>query len=264
MTNTGCADMVLLLQADLDGELDVGSVAMEAAHVAHCANCAARQVRMGNLSVRLRTELPYSTAPPHLRRAIVAAIAASTPMSVRPLRAAARRRWLPFGASFAIAAGLALVFVLPRGSDVADSVVASHIRALQPGHLMDVVSTDQHTVKPWFAGKLDFAPPVIDLAAGGFPLAGGRLDYLVGRPVAVLAYGRGQHVIDLYVWPSSSHIDAQPGSGERIGYNYLRWTQDDMVFWGVSDLATGELSEFVGQWRAAQVESLSPRQVAPP
>lgn len=267
MTTDGCAEMKFLLQADCDGELDVGATARVAAHVAGCPDCAATQLELARISARLRAEMPYHAAPARLRQAIEAAIASSgatpAPVPARSRRPAARHRWLqlpgrwmdrvlPFGAGIAVMAVLALVVVLPRGEDMTDSVVASHIRALQPGHLMDVVSTDQHTVKPWFDGRLDYAPPVKDLAVQGFPLVGGRLDYLAGRPVAALAYRRAQHVIDLYVWPRLSGLDPSPGSGERSGYNVVRWSQDDMVFWAVSDLNKAELAEFVQRWRAAR------------
>jgi len=135
--------------------------------------------------------------------------------------------------------------------NLAEGVVADHIRALQPGHLMDVVSTDQHTVKPWFDGKLDYAPPVKDLAASGFALIGGRLDYLAGRPVAALAYRHGQHILDFYAWPAPRAGDAPPGGGAREGYNFLHWTQDGMVLWAVSDIEAAGLAEFVRLWRAA-------------
>jgi anti-sigma factor RsiW len=264
MTADRCAEMQLLLQADCDGELDVAGAAALAAHLAHCPDCAARQLAMTGLSARLRSELPYHTAPARLRQAIEAAVAASgaSQPPASPRGAAARRRWLsfagrwldraiPFAAGLAVAASLAWVIVLPRGGAFTDGVVASHIRALQPGHLIDVVSTDQHTVKPWFDGRLDFAPPVRDLAADGFPLAGGRLDYLGGRAVAVLVYRRALHVIDLYVWPSSARIGPPPGSGERNGYNYMTWTQDGMVFWAVSDVNGTDLRRFADRWRAA-------------
>ena len=142
-----------------------------------------------------------------------------------------------FGTGFALAACLALAVVLPRdGGGMADVVVTDHIRALQPGHLMDVVSTDQHTVKPWFDGRLAFAPPVKDFQAEGFPLAGGRLDYLDGREVAALIYRSRQHVIELFVWPSGGDTDHAPAAGNRNGYNFVRWTRDGMALWAVSDL----------------------------
>jgi anti-sigma factor RsiW len=264
--------MELLLQADLDREIDVGGAASLAAHLAQCPECQARQAELTQLSARLRSEVPYHTAPARLRQAIEAAASAAAASRIAatapaPPRRATRarvqpawvrhagdwmRRGLPLGASAAFAAAVALAVVLPRGTDIPDSVVASHIRALQPGHLMDVVSTDQHTVKPWFDGRLDYAPPVKDLASQGFPLIGGRLDYLAGRPVAALAYRRARHVIDLYVWPDSSPAGASPGSGERNGYNFIRWRQEQMVFWAVSDLNKAELADFADRLRAAR------------
>lgn len=263
MTIHDCTKMQFLLQADHDGELDIGNAAMLAAHLEACADCRARQIELAGLSVRLRTELPYYAAPLRLRQAIEATRRnAQTMPPIPPSRDIMWRSWLrsgeswlrralPVGAGAAIAAAVMLAVLPPRGADPIDAVVASHIRALQPGHLMDVVSTDQHTVKPWFDGKLDYAPPVRDLASQGFPLAGGRLDYLAGRPVAALAYHRAQHVIDLYVWPSSSSINTPLGSFGRSGYNSVSWTQDQMVFWAVSDLNKAELAEFVEHWQAS-------------
>jgi anti-sigma factor RsiW len=251
MATEDCATMEMLLQADCDGELDVGGTEALAAHLATCPDCQAKQVALSDLSARLRAELPRHEVPARLRAAIEAAM--PRPQAARRDWRALAENWLrslvPLGAGAAIAAG-ALLLVLPqRAPDMADSIVESHIRALQPGHLMDVVSTDQHTVKPWFDGRIDFAPPVKDLAAEGFPLVGGRLDYLGGRPVAALAYKRGQHVIDLYVWPGRQGAEP-PADGARNGYNFLRWTQDDMVFWAVSDLNAAELGDFAATWRA--------------
>jgi anti-sigma factor RsiW len=166
------------------------------------------------------------------------------------------RRWWraiqPFGAGVAVTAALAIALSPPHAEkDPAESVVASHIRALQPGHLMDVASTDQHTVKPWFDGRLDYAPPVKDLATDGFPLIGGRLDYLDGRPVAALAYRHAQHIIDFYVWPRSGRSAADGGSGGVNGYNYVRWSTNDMTFWAVSDVNPADLDTFIADWRAA-------------
>jgi len=265
MTTEDCPRMALLMQADFDGELDVGATTALSAHLGHCAECQALQSSLTHLSQRLRSEVPRHAAPARLRAAIQAACA-TQPDGVAiaasaPARMAVQRNWrerlgalarqiLPLGASAALAATIAMAVILPREADLTASVVDSHIRALQPGHLMDVVSTDQHTVKPWFDGRLDFAPPVRDLAREGFPLTGGRLDYLSGRPVAALTYRSAQHVIDLYVWPNSSQIDATPGTGERSGYHFVRWTQNDMVFWAVSDLNDGELGQFVALFRA--------------
>jgi anti-sigma factor RsiW len=257
MTTDRCEEMRLKLQADLDGELEAGDAASVAAHTLTCPDCAKTQAELTALSARLRTELSYHAAPARLRQALEARIApqaAPPPVVVRPARFRRRLGFgVSFGAGFALAACLALAIVLPRGGDdMADSIVASHIRALQPGHLMDVVSTDQHTVKPWFDGRLDFAPPVRDFAADGFPLIGGRLDYLDGRSVAALSYGRDKHIIDLYVWPGSATLAAAFGGGAHDGYNVEHWTQDGMVFWAVSDVEAGQLADFAKLWRGAK------------
>ncbi len=261
MTDAGCDEMRLLLQADVDGELAPAEAARVAAHTAQCAACAETQARLLALSQRLRSEVPYHPASDALRAAVRAHIAAATPNSTD--RSAASTPWwrrLPrlrvgqgvaFGGGFALAACLALALALPRGGTLADTVVADHIRALQPGHLEDVASTDQHTVKPWFDGRIDFAPPVKDLKADGFPLVGGRLDYLANHPVAALVYGRRKHVIDLFVWPDSSPLTRGTAEGSRNGYNFVRWQQDGMVFWAVSDVNAKELADFARRWRAA-------------
>jgi anti-sigma factor RsiW len=182
-----------------------------------------------------------------LRRALEAEL------RVRPKRDL--RAWfrftIPVGASAAFAFAVTFALIQPRTDEMSESIVASHIRALQPGHLMDVVSTDRHTVKPWFDGRLDYAPPVKDLALQGFPLTGGRLDYLAGRPVAALDYRRAKHDIDFYVWPSGSAARVSQVIGVHNGYNFIHWSQDNMVFWVVSDLNPGELGDFVRLWRAA-------------
>jgi anti-sigma factor RsiW len=152
-----------------------------------------------------------------------------------------------FGAGAAIAACLALL-LLPAGPDGDAELVADHIRALQPGHLTDVLSSDQHTVKPWFDGRIDYAPPVKDFSSQGFPLIGGRLDYVRDRPVAALAYRRDKHLIDLYVWPDQGPA-AAPAADARNGYNIVRWREDGMAFTAVSDVEAAQLRDFAELWR---------------
>ncbi len=272
MNSDRCAEMRLLIQAGVDGELAPAEAARVGAHIEQCPDCAGVEAQLLDLSGRLRRELPYHAAPEALRAAVrarVAAVAGSeTENASQPAKPRPFWRWrlpglllkpgAPFGAGFGLATALALavLLVLPRGPNspdgagLPDEVVADHIRALQPGHLMDVVSTDQHTVKPWFDGRIDFAPPVKDLKTGGFPLAGGRLDYLDGRSVAALVYQRRKHLIDLFVWPEAGE-DRAPIEDSRNGYNVLRWNQGGMAFWAVSDLDVHELADFVRLWQAA-------------
>ena len=259
-----CPDMRLLIQADVDGELAPAEAARVSAHLEHCPACAEMQAQLLAVAERVRGEASYHPASDALRAAVRARVAGVVGQDAQAVRHAriARRSWkwrvpgwhpgsiAPFGTGFALAVCIALLLVLPRGGGLPDAVVADHIRALQPGHLMDVVSTDQHTVKPWFDGRLDYAPPVKDFKAQGFPLTGGRLDFLDNRPVAALVYQRRQHIIDLYVWPNGSHFDSGPAEGSRSGYNFLRWSHDGMIFWAVSDLDAQELGEFVRLWQA--------------
>ena len=260
MADEACGEMQMLIQADIDNELTAAEAVRVWVHLEGCAACAEVRTQLLTLSGRLRREVAYHRAPQALHDAVRTRLnsgAASSVAVVAHEAAVSRpkppwRFWpvAPFGAGFALAACLALA-LLPSGqAGVADAVVAEHIRALQPGHLLDVVSTDQHTVKPWFDGRLDFAPPVKDLRADGFPLTGGRLDYLDGRAVAVLVYQHRQHLIELYVWPDSSRLDHGAANGSRSGYNYVRWRLDGMVFWAVSDLNAAELTGFIQRWQA--------------
>ncbi|HEX8778378.1 MAG TPA: hypothetical protein VF738_09670, partial [Rhodanobacter sp.] len=136
------------------------------------------------------------------------------------------------------------------GEALVDEAVSSHLRALQPQHLMDVVSTDQHTVKPWFDGKLDFSPRVVDLAGAGFPLVGGRLDALEGRSVAALVYRRHLHIISVYEWPAAAaDANAVQSESRQHGYTVLRWTDEGMHYVAVSDVDPAALREFAQDLR---------------
>jgi anti-sigma factor RsiW len=244
---TGC-DMVLLAQAEFDGELDAAQAAELAAHRADCAECRAAEADLARAGELLRPAL-YQSAPAELRQRVLSRLQTGAPASAPQ----ARPRWpfagwrppaLGFGLGAACAAALMLVVLSPAEQGLTDQVIASHVRALQPGHLEDVASTDRHTVKPWFDGRLDFAPPVRDLATAGFPLKGGRLDYIGARAVAALVYQRDKHVIDLFVWPAKGTSVSTPAGAERSGYNIVHWTQDGMDFWAVSDVEPNQLRDF--------------------
>jgi anti-sigma factor RsiW len=186
-----------------------------------------------------------------------AAVPTPVPARAREESSPRRRGWWQglawFGTGAATAWGLALVLlatpVAPSSDALAEAVTGNHVRSLMAAHLADVPSTDQHTVKPWFAGKLDFSPPVVDLADEGFPLAGGRLDYLDGRTVAALVYRAGPHVINLFVWPAAEGKAMAPVFSTRQGYQLAHWSQGGMQAWAVSDLNAVELRNFAALLR---------------
>jgi anti-sigma factor RsiW len=186
------------------------------------------------LRAALRAALPWQPAPPSLRRAVE-----------RMARPAHPRRLLAASLLFALAA--AGSFAVGRATDdrtPVDTVLAGYVRARLAASPMDVVSTDQHTVKPWFTGKLDYSPPVTDLAARGYPLIGGRLDFVGGRRVAALVYARTGHTIDLYVWPAPDDR-AQPPTERRLsGYSVVQWTGGGMTYWAISDCEPSALTAF--------------------
>ena len=238
------------LDAYLDGELAAVDARELEAHIAHCPECA--RFRDGRLELRaaITAGIPTFPAPAALRGAVRAAARTRAPR-----RFTVRDVWRPL----ALAASLVVVAVgswnlaLRRaaGGTLADDVLASHIRSLMPGHLTDVLSSDQHTVKPWFNGRLDFSPPVYDFAGQGYPLLGGRLDYVDGRSVAVLAYGRRQHLINVFLWPATRGPTAALETRDRHGYHLLHWTTTDYAYWVVSDLGLPELQNFTQLMRQA-------------
>jgi len=227
------------LDAYLDGELEGADARALESHLAQCPECT--RFLDGRLALRsaINARVPRLQAPKPLAERVRSRLGSRSRMP--------RVVWR----SLALAASLAVVafggwqfgFQRGVGDTLADEVLTSHIRSLMPGHLTDVQSSDQHTVKPWFNGKLDFSPPVTDFADKGFPLLGGRLEYLGGRVVSALVYGRRQHVINVLLWPRTGG-DAAPALRTRQGYHVLHWVTPDYTYWAASDVGLAELQQF--------------------
>jgi anti-sigma factor RsiW len=246
-------DVEAQVDAYLDGELATSDAVELEAHLAGCATCGRFRDERLALRKAIAARMPRLEPPASLRGRVRAAVReAAAPGRARRPASPLSRHWLAFAATLAAVAvgSWRLAVVHTASSTLADEVLASHVRSLMPGHLSDVVSSDQHTVKPWFNGKLDFSPPVHDFAGRGYPLLGGRLDYLNGRPVAALVYGRRQHVISVFVWPADGpERVATPLT--RRGYHVLHWATPDFAYWVASDVGLAELTEFGGMLRLA-------------
>lgn len=211
-----------------------------------------------DLSALIRQHATRHTAPDSLRAGLRTQIALAEANRAEPSAPRARRwRW-PVGGwrtaalSFSVGVACTLLVVplaqrLDLNQPLDADLVADHVRALQIGPLAEVASTDRHTVKPWFQGRLDYAPPVFDLAAEGFPLMGGRIEHVRGNVVATLAYTRDRHVIDVFVWPSTAQ--QAPIRSMRKGFNVLHWADGSMQYWAVSDLERAEMERFAQLWR---------------
>ena len=241
-----CELTTSVLHGYIDGELDAARAADFERHLLSCPQCTSALETQEVLRATIERAGLYERAPVALRRKIEEQY--RKPVEVAPFKARVRpTQWLALAAAL-ILAFLIGVRLLPgpggrRGqTELASAIVDAHLRSLQPGHLEDVISTDQHTVKPWFDGRVDFAPPVRDLATGGFPLQGGRLDVVQGHPVAVLVYGRRKHVINVFIWPTAEP-DAGPQSGSQLGYNWVDWRKAGMELRAVSDVTPSDLDE---------------------
>jgi len=236
-----CRESELQLDAYHDGELDLsGSLALEE-HLAACPACSQRYAARRLQSSRIRIEAPRYAAPAALRRRIEEMLPEEN-----PIKRKIRWRWaIPAAAAAAVLVSLAVL--LPRPADdeaLAGEVVAAHTRAMMNGRLLEVASSDQHAVKPWFSTRVDFAPPVKDYAAEGFGLAGGRVDHLDKRRVAALAYKVRGHMIDVFIWPLASVGERAPAAMTQRGFNIVRFDRGRMAYWLVSDLNADELGRF--------------------
>jgi len=235
-----CADQELLLGGLIDNELDAANVALVEAHVARCEDCREELERLQAVRHRLRTDGVRHVAPESLSSRIAALSELAPPRSANDNRIL---RWLGPGVIGALAASVAMVTLLPPGTDsvVDQEIVSSHVRSLQPGHLTDVQTTNQHIVKPWFNGKIDFSPPVPELADVGFPLAGGRLDSIGGKTVAAIVYHRRLHTVNLYVWPAK---DSAERSFVKDGFAVTEWSRNGLRYAAVSDIPPAEVRQF--------------------
>src|SRR6478752_1716590 len=246
-----CDEARILLHALLDNELDAGHAREVEAHIAGCPACAAELSAQRDMQrVLADADLRY-TAPASLRARIEASL--PQPQRQQPSRRSVLRGFA-MGSAVSALAATGVVAIVMRQDDqqrILSEVVSAHLRSLQAGHLTDVISTDQHTVKPWFNGKLDVAPPVIDLTAQGFTLIGGRLDYVDARAIGAVVYKRRAHVINLFVAQTAS-AERRPATLETIqGFNIRRWSDRGLNYWAISDLARDELAEFGEKFESA-------------
>ncbi len=263
-----CEEAAKLMDGYLDGELDPITSQTIEQHLLECPKCDQAYKIHGSLVRAIGNATPYYKAPAELRERIQSSLrdeiaelpTRNVAQDTQPLFARREPRpraifwetswnWLALAAAIIFAAIIAFTLV-PRlqrpGADqfLATQLIASHVRSLMANHLTDVASSDQHTVKPWLDVKLDFAPPVVDLSSEGFPLIGGRLDYLDNRPVAALVYQRRKHFINLFVWPAGPGAEKAMNTISRQGYHLLHWLDSEFNYWAVSDISEKELQEF--------------------
>jgi anti-sigma factor RsiW len=237
-----CKDLQELLQRYVDDELPPAIRQAAGSHIDGCAECQRTADKERAWQKAIRQAGAYYTAPDALRRQVIHMARQRAPQSGSGMRA-----WA-VAASLLLAIGLSsgvtsYIMRPPVEESLTGQMIDAHVRSLLAEHLTDVASSDQHTVKPWFHGRLDYAPPVQDLAAQGFPLIGGRLDYLDRHDVAALVYRHAQHPINLFVMPTGE-ADGIHSATTQNGYNVLRWTQHGFAYWAVSDLNATELHDF--------------------
>lgn len=242
-----CADQELLLNAYIDDELDAANTARLDAHLAGCSGCRDELERLRAAHHLVSSESVRHAAPGPLKSRIAASLQAERNGG---RQAGLRGSWWAPALGGAIAASIATALILPihQQGVLEDEIVAAHVRSLQVQHLTDVQTSDEHLVRPWFNGKIDFAPPVPELARQGFPLAGGRLDYLDGRTVPAIVYKRRLHSINLFVWPGP---DIRPRQVQKAGYSIDEWSERGLNYAAVSDISPAELDQFRAAFAAA-------------
>ncbi len=265
-----CEPTRAALDAFLDDELGPLDARAIEEHLASCASCTAQAASLRALRTGVRAGAPYYRAPAALRTwldgeigrrpEVAATTLARPPASV--ISAAARprsRAAIAALAAFVVGALTTWSLRSPRSDAILDEAVADHVRSLMAAHLTDVPSTDRHTVRPWFAGRLDVAPPVVDLASEGYELIGGRLDYLGQRPAAALVYRRKQHVINVFVRPGGPRGTTRERAEMRRGYNLVAWGDEALSFVAVSDLSAPDLRDFAASFRAGTATAPEPK-----
>ena len=240
-----CRETKNLLNAYVDGELDSTSILTVESHMQRCASCLTEGENLQALASAVENGALRFKAPPRLKRNVQATICAE---NAGTRSSFFNWRWASAFASVVLVVTLAWVVAVrwtksSEQTQVVNDIVSSHVRSLMANHVTDVSSSDSHTVKPWFGGKLDYSPPAKDLTAQGFRLVGGRLDYLENRPVAAIVYQRSQHFINLFVWPSNRSSVKQEAQLTLQGYNVIHWTKSDMTYWLISELNQAELNE---------------------
>lgn len=247
-----CEEASILLHALIDGELDAGHTREVEAHIAVCPSCTTALCEFRQLRTAMASASLLRAAPATLRQRIEAGLPA------RRTTASSRRdvmKGLAIGAAATALAASGVIVAVMRTDDqqrILGEVVSAHLRSLQAPHLIDVQSSDQHTVKPWFNGRVDVAPPVVDLTAQGFTLLGGRVDYVDARPVAVVVYRRRAHVINLFCEPSPGTASHEGTMKGLRGFNVLQWIDEGIALRAVSDISPGELAEFGRKFQAAR------------
>jgi anti-sigma factor RsiW len=237
-----------LIEGYMDEELDPSLHATVSEHLVDCQRCSETYAQIVEQQSAIRSLAPYYAVPAGLRESVRQALRKSVAQNEEAQPSNVPWRWMAIAASALLAVSVTwnidhLPSRTPESTLIAQNIMASHVRSLIGTHLMDVVSTDQHTVKPWFNGKLDFSPEVKDFAAQGFPLVGGRIEYIADRPVAALVYHRRQHVVNLFTWPSTPS-DTAESHFSRNGYNVVQWSNASMTYWAVSDIPAAEIQQF--------------------